>query len=362
MYRDNVIEHHDDSRAVRLDVHGVTKIVSGKVLLSEVSLSAQPGEVLAIAGTSGAGKSTLIDALNGLRPPTSGHILVNGADLYRAYDALRPLIGYVPQETILPAQLTVRRALQYVARLRLPPDVSRADADARVEEVMRSLDLHERADVRIARLSGGQQKRASIAAELIARPGLFFLDEPTSGLDPALTRHVTGIIRELAAGGSTVIMVSHDVESLQAADRIVFLAAGGHVVFIGTPAEAKSYFGVDDFAAIYEQVEAADAVEAERRLHASAHYRKQVAPRLLQAAALEGEVPPALTLDPVAMIGAGVRRGASAWRQFRIVTMRYVESMLGDRGRLAILLAQAPIIAILLALVAQETDFGPPSG
>ncbi|MDP9238265.1 MAG: FHA domain-containing protein [Chloroflexota bacterium] len=360
VYRDNVIEHQDDSRAVRLDVHGVTKVVSGKVLLSEVSLSAYPGEVLAIAGTSGAGKSTLIYALNGLRPPTSGHILVNGADLYRAYDSVRPLIGYVPQQTILPEYLTVRRALQYVARLRLPPDVSGADADARVEEVMRSLDLQERADVRIVRLSGGQQKRASIAAELIANPGLFFLDEPTTGLDPALTRHVTGIIRELAASGSTVIMVSHDVESLQAADRIVFLAAGGHVVFIGTPAEAKSYFGVDDFAAIYEQVEAADAVELERRLHASAHYRKQVAPGLLQAAALEGEVPPALTLDPVAMIGAGVRRGASAWRQFRIVTRRYVESMLGDRGHLTILLAQAPIIAILLALVTHRGDFGPP--
>jgi ABC-type multidrug transport system ATPase subunit len=360
VYRDNFIEHHDDSRAVRLDVHGVTKIVSGKVLLSEVSLSAHPGEVLAIAGTSGAGKSTLIDALNGLRPPTSGHIIVNGADLYRAYASLRPLIGYVPQETILPAHLTVRRALQYVARLRLPPDVSRADADARVEEVMRSLDLHERAGVRIVDLSGGQKKRASIAAELIARPGLFFLDEPTTGLDPALTRHVTGIIRELAAGGSTVIMVSHDVESLQAADRIVFLAAGGHVVFIGTPAEAKSYFGVDDFAAIYEQVEAADAIELERRLHASAHYRKQVAPGLLQAAAIEGEVPPPLTLDPVAMIGA-VRRGTSAWRQFRIVTTRYVESMLGNRGRLTILLAQAPIIAILLALVAGASDFTPPS-
>src|SRR5207244_9345298 len=158
------IEHYDDSQSVRLDVHQVSKVVGEKTLLSRVSFSARPGEVVAIAGISGAGKSTLIDALNGTRPPTSGRVLVNGAELYRAYDALRPLIGYVPQENVLPVQLPLRRALKYIARLRLPADLGQRDVDRRIEEVLRNLDLFDRADLSISRLSGGQQKRASIAA------------------------------------------------------------------------------------------------------------------------------------------------------------------------------------------------------
>jgi ABC-type multidrug transport system ATPase subunit/ABC-type multidrug transport system permease subunit len=356
--RDGAIEHHDDSRAVRLDVHAVTKLVSGRTLLSGISFSARPGQVLVIAGTSGAGKSTLIDALNGLRPPTSGHVLVNGADLYRAYDALRPLIGYVPQEPILPTQLSVRRALHYVARLRLPPDVSAAEADQRVDEVIRELDLVDRQHARIANLSGGQQKRASIAAELIARPGLFFLDEPTSGLDPGLTRRVTGIIRDLASAGSTAVVVSHDVESLQAADQIVFLAGVGRVVFVGGPEEALAYFGVDDLAAIYEKVEAGDPEDCEQAWRNSKNYVNEGVPP--RDGAEEIPTPAPITWDPFALIGASVRRGSSAWQQFWISTSRYIESMLGDRTYLALLLLQAPIIAVLLTLVAKPADLQPP--
>ena len=355
--RDGAIEHHDDSRAVRLDVHDVTKLVSGHTLLSEISFSARPGQVLAIAGTSGAGKSTLIDALNGLRPPTSGHILVNGADLYRAYNMLRPLIGYVPQETILPMQLTVRRALHYVARLRLPSDVSAAEAEQRVDEVIQELDLVDWQHVRIVDLSGGQKKRASIAAELIARPGLFFLDEPTSGLDPWLTRRVTSIVRDLAAAGSTVVIVSHDVEGLRAADQIVFLAGGGRVVFIGGPEEALAYFGVEDLAAVYGKVEAGDPADWQERWRNSKHVNERVPPK---DPAEKIAPPPPITWDPFALIGASVRRGSSVWQQFWISTSRYIESKLRDRRNLAVLLLQAPIIALILTFVENATDFQPP--
>jgi ABC-type Fe3+/spermidine/putrescine transport system ATPase subunit len=170
-----------------------------------------------------------------------------------------------------------------------------------------------------------------VAAELIGNPGLFFLDEPTSGLDPGLTRKVTGIIRALAAGGSTVVIISHDVESLQAADRIVFLAAGGHVVFIGTPAEALTYFEVTDFADLYPLVESRDAASWEAQFRASQQYQTRVAPTLARGDAHEDEENPSIDWDPFALIGAGVRRGASAWRQLRLTTSRYLESMLADR-------------------------------
>ena len=361
VFRGDSIEHIDDSRSVRLDGHDITKQVDGKLLLDHITFAAQPGEILAIAGTSGAGKSTLLDALNGMRPPTSGHVLVNGADLYRAYDALRPLIGYVPQDNILPEQLPVRRALLYVAQLRLPRDVSARDTEERMTEVMEQLDLTRRADVPIGRLSGGQQKRASIAAELIANPGLFFLDEPTSGLDPGLTLRVTEIVRGLADNGATIVIISHDVESIASSDQVLFLGSGGRVVFMGSPGEACAYFDVDNLAHIYRRVESEDSAVWRERFVASEIYREGVAPRLVRAAPVEegmDEAEP--SWDPIALIGGGARRGSSAWRQLRIQTARYIDTVLRDRAYLALLLAQAPIIAFFISVVAKATDLQPP--
>ena len=361
VFTGDAIEHIDDSKSVRLDAHEIGKVVGDAVLLDKVSFAAQPGEVFVIAGTSGAGKSTLLDALNGSRPPTSGRVLVNGADLYRAYDALRPLIGYVPQHSILPEQLPLRRALRYVASLRLPPDVSGEEADRRVEDVLRQLDLERRADVQIGVLSGGQQKRASIAAELIANPGLFFLDEPTSGLDPGLTQRVMEIVSQLAADGATIVMISHDIESLLAADKILMLGSGGRVVFAGSPHDALTYFQVDNFAQIYRRVEGEDSSTLRSRLLESEFYKNEVAPSLVQPeATMEDDEGAASTWDPAALIGGSVRRGSSSWRQLSITTTRYVDMLLRDRGYLLLLLAQAPIIALFLALVAEPFDLQPP--
>ncbi len=361
VFTGDAIEHIDDSKRVRLDAHEISKMIGDAVLLDKISFAAQPGEVFVIAGTSGAGKSTLLDALNGSRPPTSGRVLVNGADLYRAYDALRPLIGYVPQHSILPETLPLRRALRYVASLRLPPDVSGEEADRRVDDVMRQLDLERRADVPIGMLSGGQQKRASIAAELIANPGLFFLDEPTSGLDPGLTQRVTEIVSELASGGATIVMISHDVESLLAADRILMLGGGGRVVFAGSPHDALTYYGVDNFAQIYRRVEAEDPAELRSRLFESEYYKNEVAPSLVQPETAGEDDDGAVAIwDPAALIGGSVRRGSSSWRQLSITTTRYVDTLLRDRRNLLLLLAQAPIIAIFLSLVSQSVDLQPP--
>ncbi|HEY8171680.1 MAG TPA: ATP-binding cassette domain-containing protein [Dehalococcoidia bacterium] len=358
VYREGAIEHNDDSRSVRLDVHAVSKRAGAALLLDAISFEARPGEILAIAGTSGAGKSTLIDALNGSRRPTSGRILINGVDLYASYAALRPLIGYVPQATILPAQLTMRRALYYVARLRLPPDVTMSDARSRVDDVLRDLDLYERRDVPIEKLSGGQQKRASIAAELLSNPGLLFLDEPTSGLDPGLTRRAMTLLRDLAKRGGTVVVVTHDVESILASDRVVFLGAGGRLVFDGTPAAAMAHFKADDFAQIYQIVESGDSAEWAENFRAnSSDVRPRPAPHEPPASDAHASRP---WWDPVALVGAGVRRGTSTWRQFRTTTLRYLESLVRDRKNLALLIAQAPAIAVFLALVAGRGDLAPP--
>jgi len=256
--------------------------------------------------------------------------------------------------------------------------------DERIDQVMRSLDLLHRRDVPIGSLSGGQQKRASIAAELIARPGLFYLDEPTSGLDPGLARRVSEIMRDMAEQHSTVVVISHDVEGLQNSDKIVFLASGGKLAFIGAPKEALTYFDVDDFAEIYPRIESEDSAVWQERFRNSVHYHTHVNPVVAptvatpSGAAVDASTGSITVTSPVASAKASAeahaahphahapaimrhtRRGASVWRQFTVSLSRYAESMIRDRRNLALLLVQAPIIGLFLVMVAKPTDFMPP--
>src|SRR5438105_12991472 len=124
-------------------------------------------------------------SLNGMRPATSGHVLINNLDLYRHLDSLKQSIGYVPQDDIIHRELTVYRTLYYVARLRLSRDVSGREIDQIVNEVMDVTGLSERRDVPVAQLSGGQRKRVSLAVELITKTSVIFVAAPTSGLDRA---------------------------------------------------------------------------------------------------------------------------------------------------------------------------------
>lgn len=141
----------DDCSKLRLESCGVTVSVGSSVLLTPTSLTIEPGELVAIIGESGAGKTTLLKALAGITRPTGGQVLANGEPVEtRLTD-----IGYVPQDDIVHRLLTVREALRYAARLRLPPDTSAAEVERGVDRVMVELGLQDRADVRVDRLSGG---------------------------------------------------------------------------------------------------------------------------------------------------------------------------------------------------------------
>ena len=330
-----------ESTGVPLDVEDINVRIGEAHLLHDISFSLPARSVLAVVGPSGSGKSTLLGAMTGFRPAESGHIRVAGRDLYANYEELRFQVGLVPQADIVPAQLQVREALEYAARLRLPSTSSKSERAARVSEVMRELSLTERANLRIDRLSGGQRKRVSVALEMLTKPAMLFLDEPTSGLDPGLDRQVMMLLRELADAGRTVVVVTHSVENLALADNLLVLAAGGFVAYFGPPHEAPQYFGVADMSSVFVLLDSTPGPEWARRWRdRHSHTETSQAPNIASAT---------LTTSPP----------PGGLRQFGTLTARNVKVILADRTYAALLLVLPLVLAATGFLVGTSSGLGP---
>jgi ABC transport system ATP-binding/permease protein len=309
---------------------------AGDVLADDIGFTLEQGSLLAVVGPSGAGKSTLLGALTGLRPAPRGSVYFGGRDLYMDYDELRARIGFVPQDDVVHPELTVEQSLLYAAELRFAPDVSAQERRERVEEVLAELGLEERRDLLVAKLSGGQRKRVSVAIELLTKPTLLFLDEPTSGLDPGLERSLMELLRTLAEGGRTVVVVTHSTESLNLCDRVLFLAPGGRTAYYGPPQLAIAYFGAADYQEVFRQLSADTPEQWKARFD-------------------EHELGRRYLLEPLEGYTAGVRQATTAeplrqqrWsRQYSMLTRRYARVLAGDRANLVALLGAAPLLGLL---------------
>ena len=239
---------------------GLTQVVAGgKRLIENISFKLEPRSLTAVIGPSGAGKSTLLGALTGLKPASHGRVIWQGHDLYQHYDQLRFQIGLVPQQDILHPQLKVKQGLRFAAQLRLPPDTTAAEWDARVNHVAGQLQLQQRMENRIGtQLSGGQRKRVSIATELLTAPPLLFLDEPTSGLDPGLDLEVMKQLRSLADDGRVVMVVTHSVLALDVCDNVLVLAPGGRIAYFGPPDGVLAHFGKANYPEVFDLLDEPD--------------------------------------------------------------------------------------------------------
>jgi ABC-type multidrug transport system ATPase subunit len=225
------------------------------VLLSDVSFMLEPGELLCILGPSGSGKSTLLNVLSGRQIPSAGTVALNGQDLHANFAAMKEDLAVVPQSTALYTSLTVERMLEFTAALRLPPDLSRAELVAAVDEIVRTVGLEHRKGARIANLSGGQLKRAGLANELLAQPSLVFLDEVTSGLDEQADGEMMRLFRGLADAGKTVVCITHNLAHVEEnAHLVLVLTVGGQLAFFGRPHEAKQHFGTPRLADVYAKL------------------------------------------------------------------------------------------------------------
>ncbi len=356
-YTGTQLTQQDEQNSIRIDaLHLIKKGNNNIILINDISLAVPPRKFVALVGGSGAGKSTLLDALNGLRPAQQGVVLYNGQDYYKHLAAFSTQLGYVPQEDIIHRDLTVERALYYAAKLRLPEDFTKEQIKERIDEVLDDVEMKHRRKLLVSKLSGGQRKRVSIALELLANPSVFFLDEPTSGLDPGLDRKMMFLLRRLADKGHTIVLVTHATNNINACDYVCFLAQGGHLAFFGPPNDAKTYFGKTDFAEIYSTLEPSEEnpnipAQAEEKFKASAEYQRYVIQPLNQGPAGRANV-----LAPT--VAVTLPKRGNPWRQFSILSRRYIELLRNDVGNLAILLLQAPVIGLILMGLLFSSGFG----
>jgi ABC-2 type transport system ATP-binding protein len=210
-----------------IQVRGLRKSYNGVAAVDGVDLDIRQGEVFALLGPNGAGKTTTVEILEGHRKRDAGDVHVLGEDPGTSRRAWRARIGIVLQTANDAAELTVRESVRHFAGYYPSP----ADPD----EVIEQVGLTAKAGTRVKALSGGQRRRLDVALGVIGRPELVFLDEPTTGFDPEARRQFWELVRNLAAGGTTILLTTHYLDEAEAlADRVAVIA-GGKIVAEGTP-------------------------------------------------------------------------------------------------------------------------------
>ncbi len=374
---DETLTQYSESGHLRLDALNLSKVVGkGTTILNNVSLSILPKEFVAILGPSGSGKSTLLDTLNGLRPATSGTVFVNGTNFYRNYQAFQTQLGYVPQRNIIHEELSIGQALDYAARLRMPPDTTTPERNQRVKEVLSELGLSHRKDIPISRLSGGQQRRVCIGAELLTQPSLFFLDEATSGLDPGTEADMMVLLRELADQGRTILIITHATQNIRECNLVIFMAEGGRLAYFGPPDQMLSYFRttftqefagirLDDFSGIYRALDkeknpnAPSSAELERAYKESAFYQEYVVGR---QQVLNNHIEEPSKRTRLGILKKEPKSRISGWDQFLILTARNLAILAQDKSNLVLTLLIAPLLGMLSFVSWSRNLFDPVNG
>ncbi|MEK0315578.1 ABC transporter ATP-binding protein [Cohnella sp. 56] len=220
-----------------IEVKGLKKSFKGKEVLKGVDLEVKRGEIFALLGANGAGKTTMVRILATLLKPDGGSAVVNGFEVAAKPEQVRRAISLTGQFAAVDEVLTGRENLIMIAKLR-HLDRPRQVAD----DLLKRFGLTDAADRKPSTYSGGMRRRLDIALSLVGKPQIIFLDEPTTGLDPEARIEVWKIVKELAAGGTTILLTTQYLEEAeQLADRIAILHEG-RIIAGGTLAELKKRF------------------------------------------------------------------------------------------------------------------------
>lgn len=222
-----------------IETKALTKQYKDVTAVNNLELTVREGELFALLGVNGAGKTTTIKMLSCLTKPTSGDAILLGKSITGEPEAVKRLIAVSPQETAVAPKLTVRENLEMMAEI---ADCDKAEGKARIQRLSEAFGLEPVMKKPAGKLSGGWQRRLSIALALILEPKILFLDEPTLGLDVLARSELWEVIRALK-GKITVILTTHYMEEAEAlSDRIGVMGAG-HLLCVGTAEELKAQTG-----------------------------------------------------------------------------------------------------------------------
>ncbi len=325
----------DYSRKIKLDAHGISVWRNRKAVLDRISLSILPGEFIAILGPSGSGKTTLAKVLTGQLPPDSGSVYYNGFPLSRFAAAFSSVAGYVSQENLLRPELTVWETFSEQVIIRLPKDSLEVERVARIKEVMDTLDISSLSSSRICNLSGGEAKRVHLGIELLSAPTIIFLDEPFSGLDPGLVQKFMKLFKDLCNKGYTLILTTHTLEQIDLCNRLFFLSKG-KLIYQGTPEETTKAMSITTIAEAYEKLRSGEEIFCDSEYGASHVDEGYKRITNLQTSKSQQH---------------RYARSAGFFKQFFMLTTRYTKILFRDVANLVLILLQAPLIGLLLALV-----------
>lgn len=230
-------------RMFAIETRDLCKSYKNKQAVADLNLSVYEGELFALLGVNGAGKTTTIKMLTGLVRPTKGDALLCGHSILSQLQEVKQLTNVSPQETAVAPCLTVRENLALVAGIY---GCTKAETAARVDAMLAQFSMQEVAGQRAKTLSGGWQRRLSIAMALITQPKILFLDEPTLGLDVLARRELWSIIEQLK-GRTTIVLTTHYLEEAQALSDRIGIMANGCLRAVGTAEELKAQTGAASF-------------------------------------------------------------------------------------------------------------------
>ncbi len=346
--------------------------------LDDVSFEIDYGDLVAIMGPSGCGKSTLLNIINGYNKPKNGIVEVNAYNLHKDYNALKDLLGYVPQDDLLFENLTVFENLYYNAKLRFP-DKPAEDIKKLVEGVLEDIDLSEKRNIKagsptMRTLSGGQRKRLNIGLELLAGADIYFLDEPTSGLSSKDSEKIIELLQRLTLKGKIVFVVIHQPSPkiYKIFDKLLLLDKGGKTAFFGESLAGLKYFkshaqqvGGSATTDILESVVVDDSVEPDllletleepltdidgvplaQRKYSPNYWKEQFAAFRLFERRLAFEDAERVALPPPRDLSFRQK-----FKQFNTLIARNFKNKVRDRSNLVITFFEAPILALAVSFI-----------
>ena len=222
---------------------GLTKKYKDIVVVDQLNLQIEQGELFSLLGVNGAGKTTTIKMLSCLTKPTSGDALIDGYSITRDELHIKRIIGVSPQETAIAPNLSVKENLELMCGIH---GFSNEKCQTKINELSKQFDLHDILSKKAKKLSGGWQRRISIAMALISEPSVLFLDEPTLGLDVIARSELWDIIRSLK-GHTTMILTTHYMEEAEALSDRIGIMKNGKLLVVGTANELMEMTSTDKF-------------------------------------------------------------------------------------------------------------------